>query len=191
MTDVRETKESIRKRMRQQRAALQPDWVASRSAQIAERFLGLDAFRQADTVGLYMALPGEVCLDAVTARAWELGKRVVVPAHSEALSAYGFKEMEPDTEVVSGLWGVREPTTKAWAEIGSAACMAVPGVAFSDDGDRIGHGKGYYDRLLADAAADSRHFKVGVCFDFQRIRACPHDAWDVAMDVVVSETSVT
>ncbi|MBT3193841.1 MAG: 5-formyltetrahydrofolate cyclo-ligase [Verrucomicrobia bacterium] len=191
MSKMAVTKQQLRENMRRERAALEPDWVASRSSRISERFVALDAFRTAETVCLYVAISGEVLLDAAMAQCWDQGKRLLVPAYCKARGEYGFKAMTRETVMANGPWGVPEPKEVSWAEITPAACIAVPGVAFDEAGGRVGHGKGYYDRLLADAVGDTHPFKVGVCFDFQRLDSVPSEAWDVGMDMVISETRVT
>ena len=191
MTEAVDTKQSLREVMRRARAALTPEWIASQSECIAKRVIALDSFRVAKTVCLYMALPGEVCLDGVMRHCWEVGKRVRVPAYCRERRVYGFKAVEADSVMVPGLWGVREPAASAWADVVSPACVVIPGVAFGESGGRVGHGKGYYDKLLAASAAESQFVKVGVCFDFQRRAVVPRDTWDVGMDLIVSETRET
>jgi 5-formyltetrahydrofolate cyclo-ligase len=191
MCELREQKAEIRRQIRQQRASLSPEWVASRSRQVSGQFIELDEYQKAGTVCLYMALPHEVSLTSVMEQAWSHGRRVLVPAYSEADDSYAFKEVSPGTTFATGPWGVAEPVVEEWAEIGSAACFAVPGVAFSDGGGRVGHGKGYYDRLLAYTVGVEGYARIGVCFDFQRLPAVPVDAWDIGMDMVVSESGVT
>ena len=191
MTESGISKDGIRRQMRLQRAALSPDWVASHSEQVADRFVALDAFIAAETVCLYLAITGEVQLDKVMRQCWADGKRVLAPAYRETEGVYGFKEMAPDTACVEGHWNVPEPVVDGWADVGPAACVAVPGVAFDDGGARVGHGGGYYDRLLAAATTIDKAVKVGVCFDFQRVERIPCETWDVGMDMVVSESRVT
>lgn len=58
----------------------------------------------------------------------------------------------------------------------------VPGMAFDADGNRLGRGKGYYDRFLA-LVPDA--YKIGVCFPFQKFPAVPVDDNDVKMDIII------
>ena len=58
----------------------------------------------------------------------------------------------------------------------------IPGIAFDRKGHRLGRGKGYYDRFLADTPYI---YKIGVCFDFQKVDHVPHSAHDVRMDEVL------
>jgi len=184
-------KEPIRERMRAVRAGLTPEWVQATSLRIAERFIALEVYRAAETVCLYLAIAGEVCLARVIADCREQGKRVLVPAYRKGSGSYGFKQLADDTALAVGIWGVPEPAVAEWAEVGASACIAVPGVAFGGSGGRVGHGKGYYDRLLAFTVGDSRFSRIGVCFDFQRVETVPCEAWDVGMDMIVSESRVT
>ena len=62
--------------------------------------------------------------------------------------------------------------------------VLVPGMAFDGDGNRLGRGKGYYDRFLKTLAAP-RPQLIGVCFDFQKVDVVPTEPTDVKVDVVV------
>lgn len=63
--------------------------------------------------------------------------------------------------------------------------IIVPAVAFDRHGNRVGRGKGYYDRLLSDSKAT----KIGVGYDFQLIEeGIDTDPHDVQMDMVITET---
>ena len=190
MSKVANTKANLRDIVRRERASLTSEWIASRSENISKRLIALDVFQAAETVCLYMALPGEVSLDGVMDYCWAEGKRVLVPAYCKPRRTYGFKAVMLNTGMRSGLWGVLEPDVADWAQLSAPSCIAVPGVAFSDSGGRVGHGKGYYDRMLAFADDDRGVAKVGVCFDFQRFPVVPSEAWDIGMDVIVSETGV-
>jgi 5-formyltetrahydrofolate cyclo-ligase len=64
----------------------------------------------------------------------------------------------------------------------------VPGVAFTPDGRRLGHGRGYYDRLLPQL---TRAYRLGLCFPFQLLDDLPTDENDVKMEEVIAGTSTT
>ena len=191
MDDILDTKDKVRRYIRRKREALSLTWVAEASGCVAQRFLALDVVQDAETVCLYLAIAGEVQMDGVIATCRERGQRILVPAYREDHHDYGFKELKAVTALVPGLWGVPEPDEAAWADVGSSACIAVPGVSFDELGGRIGHGKGYYDRLLVFANSDPRYSKIGVCFDFQRVDGVSREAWDVGMDWIVSESHLT
>ncbi len=66
--------------------------------------------------------------------------------------------------------------------------VIVPGVAFDEDLNRIGFGKGYYDRILYRLS--SRAKKVAVAHDFQVLNSIPSEEHDVKMDIIVTEKRV-
>ena len=67
--------------------------------------------------------------------------------------------------------------------------VVVPGVAFDDDGYRLGHGKGYYDRAFAAELGDAPTL-VGFGYEFQIVDAVPHDHRDRQMDAIVTDRKV-
>lgn len=64
----------------------------------------------------------------------------------------------------------------------------VPGVAFDLSKNRLGHGKGYYDRFLTNLRKDS--IKIGLAYDFQILDSIPADSHDVRMDIIISENRI-
>ena len=84
-----------------------------------------------------------------------------------------------------GAFQIEEPTGDDTADIAEIELIIVPGIAYDRKGNRIGRGKGYYDRLLTATKAT----KIGVGYDFQfiddEIPSEPHDVW---VDVVITES---
>ena len=66
--------------------------------------------------------------------------------------------------------------------MGTVPVILVPGMAFDAKGHRLGRGRGYYDRFLA---AHSHIYKIGVCFDFQKVDEVSTDAFDIPVDEVI------
>jgi 5-formyltetrahydrofolate cyclo-ligase len=79
-----------------------------------------------------------------------------------------------------------EPTQGPVAEADSLDGFLVPGLAFSKKGQRVGRGKGFYDRTLQSV----RGLKVGVCYSYQLFEELPCEDHDVKMDVVVSDQGI-
>lgn len=181
-------KAEIRNRMRRQRASLDPLWIRQVSRQIADRVVALPEFKRAEVICCYLSLPGEVDTRAILEAAWRAGKQVAVPAprdDGEYLPAW----IGPDEPLSKGRFGLLEPLTPQWAKPDRFHLAIVPGVAFSPRGGRLGHGRGFYDRLLARLARrlDSR---VGIAFACQIVADLPTGETDVGMDVVVTENEL-
>jgi 5-formyltetrahydrofolate cyclo-ligase len=85
-------------------------------------------------------------------------------------------------ELIPGRFGIREPAPSPSPK--QLDLIVVPGLAFSAQGNRLGRGAGFYDRFLATLPQTT--FKLGVCFEFQRVSSIPHEPHDVTMDAVVS-----
>lgn len=81
--------------------------------------------------------------------------------------------------------GFRHPSSVDVVPADAIQFMLIPGVAFSSVGERLGRGKGFYDRYLKNYIG----FKIGVCFDCQVSEASlPTDSWDIKMDYIITET---
>lgn len=81
--------------------------------------------------------------------------------------------------------GFRHPSSVDVVAAGDIDVMLIPGLGFSAQGDRLGRGKGFYDRYLNNF----KGLKVGVCFDCQWSEVkLPADSWDIKMDYIITET---
>lgn len=185
--DVKTAKKAIRSAMIARRKAMDADWIVSASAAIVRRVAALDVYLASQAVCLFAALPGEVRLDGLRADSMAAGRRVLLPAWRADERAYGFKDWTAETALRSGHWGVPEPDSDTFAELGGSVCMMVPGLAFGADGGRIGYGGGHYDRLLGLPVRSGVVVAVGVGFDFQVQEGLPQEEWDRHVDIVVTE----
>lgn len=81
--------------------------------------------------------------------------------------------------------GFRHPSSVEVVPAAAIHVMLIPGVGFSVYGERLGRGKGFYDRYLNNFTG----FKIGVCFDCQMSEvSLPTDSWDIKMDYIITET---
>ncbi len=183
-------KDALRERLRTRRAALDAAWTEEAGAQIDERLLDLPEVRAAHVLMGYLAVPGEVRVDAVLRAAEAAGIRVCVPAAHGTPREYDPAWLPADEGLRAAAWGIREPACPEWVAADTAIdVVLVPGVAFDAHGGRLGHGKGYYDGLLARLGARAR-CRIGVAFGFQLVEAVPCGPRDVRMDAVVVEARV-
>ena len=173
------SREEIRTAMRAMRRALR-DTEQARQAQLAAgHILASPQYARAKTVMAYIAVRGELALDAVIADVLASGRRLALPLCEgpgimTARAVRGMDELSP------GAYGIMEPG-RGCAEIppGEIDLVLVPGTAFDRFGGRIGQGGGYYDRYLPQTGA----YRMGVCHDFALLdEALPMEAHDARMD---------
>ena len=176
------TKKELRAAMRKLNLGLTPAERAGASARIFARAEGLEAFAAAHTVALFCSLPDEPDTAGALAE-WSRDKRVVLPSvEGDVMQFYAY---DPRT-MCRGAFGIAEPGP------GSRFCpsseidlVIVPGTAFTAPGQRLGRGRGYYDKFLSQPGV--RAVKVGVCYAHQLVGELPAEPHDVNMDVVITD----
>ena len=135
-------------------------------------------FVKAERVMLYSALPDEVQTQAFLEK-WHLKKQIILPTvvgDDIIPVAYG-----KDTSFAVGDFNILEPQNEPYK--GDFDLIIVPGVAFDRKGNRLGRGRGYYDRFLCQHLDVKR---IGICFDFQLLDEIPTEPFDITMDEVIS-----
>ncbi|MDR2883310.1 MAG: 5-formyltetrahydrofolate cyclo-ligase [Alistipes sp.] len=140
-------------------------------------------FAAARTVALYHALPDEVPTEEMLHR-WLGIKRLALPVvHSGG--AMTFHEYLGPGDLAPGVFGISEPRTDRQITPQEIDLMLVPGVAFDSAGQRLGRGRGFYDRYLSQPAA-THIYKVGLCHSGALVPEIPAETHDVAMNRIVT-----
>lgn len=183
--DIQEQKQQLRKQI----AALKKQFSTEELTILSTRALGLleetELFRQASCIALYYAIPGEVQTHDFIEK-WYKEKKILLPViignDLKLLHYLGKHTLQ------SGPFGIPEPSPACCPEVSEKEidCIIVPGIAFDRRQNRMGRGKGYYDRLLNSVTAP----KVGVCFHFQLVDFVPTDIFDKKMDYVITDQEI-
>lgn len=150
------------------------------SAEIVAALEAHPAFRAANTILLYHSLKDEVDTHAFI-RKWSREKRILLPVVTGddlELRLYTGPE-----DLTVGAYGIEEPTGALFTDYSAIDLIVVPGVAFDRDGNRLGRGKGYYDRLLPRIPSA---YKIGICFPFQVVDEVPAEPFDIRMDEIIT-----
>lgn len=150
--------------------------------QISSRIENLAVFKKARQVLFYLPIHGEVNLQELFNR-YKSQKKFILPrVNKEALDLMYVKDWS-DTEL--GSFKLTEPKKHLEKALPKDIdLILVPGVVFGLDGNRIGYGKGFYDRLLKKTTCQ----KIGVAYEFQIVENIPGEEHDVQMDMIVTET---
>lgn len=172
-------KKELRREMKRRNREMAPEERAAAAGRIFRRVGELPAFGAARCVAVFCSLPDEPPTDEALAQ-WSREKRIVLPR--VAGEEMAFFEYDPAT-LVAGAFGIAEPGPGAVpCDASEIDLIVVPGVAFTAAGERMGRGRGYYDRYLSQPGMHA--VKVGVCFAHQLVGELPVEPHDVRMDAV-------
>ena len=189
MPDLEGSKHQLREAMEERRRRLPAAEAEAAARTVSEHLQADSAFRAARRVAVYAALPGELptrpLFEAVTAS----GRPCLFPRTRddyclEFALVQGWDELRP------GAYRVPEPPASAPSiALAEGDLVVVPGLAFDARGQRLGHGRGCYDRTFpGDAASPPLLFGLG--FGFQLVDRVPHGSRDRRMDAIVTERGV-
>lgn len=137
---------------------------------------------RAQAIVLYYPLPDEVDVRPLMERLLSQQRTVLLPCVTGPTTMELRRYTGPDS-LSAGAYGIMEPKGPAFDRLSAIDVAVVPGVAFDIHGHRLGRGRGYYDRFLADVPYI---YKIGVCFPFQLVGQVPVVPTDIAMDTVVA-----
>lgn len=202
-------KERLRRTVLGRRNALSPEEHAAGSRRVSERIIAWlertwktplgpeqaeePAAEHVPVLAAFMPHGSEIDIRPVMEWAWRQGFTVLLPK-SGPQGAMTFHRVDGYGQLAPGRFGLLEPGPQvpAWpprAEGGRIDVMLVPGIAFDRSGGRLGHGRGYYDRYLAN---HGRHGPlpalVAPAFSVQMVDKVPVEEHDAAVDFVATET---
>lgn len=163
------------------------------SRRIVGAFMALPEYATADTVMFYVDVRSEVRTRFDLPLALESGKKIIVPWCNDEgeLELFHLESMD---ELEIGMYRILEPAEslrrlpEKQVNVESIDLVMVPGVGFDARGARMGHGKGYYDKLLEHARKDTP--LIALAFECQMFEEIPVAEHDVFMDKVITEDHV-
>lgn len=175
-------KDDIRRRVRARKQLLNDAEMFSAAECVFRRVEQLAAFMVSQKILMYNSLPDELSTRAFLDK-WHTSKRFFLPrVNGVNLDILPYER----TSLRLGAFHIEEPTGDDVADPSEIELVVVPAMAYDRNGNRVGRGKGYYDRLLAD----TRAYKVGVAYDFQLVDSVDDvDAFDVPVDIVITESN--
>jgi 5-formyltetrahydrofolate cyclo-ligase len=136
-----------------------------------------------ERIGFYWPMPGEIDLRPLMSTLVETGVVVALPVITAKDQPLEFWRWRPDEALSeSGPWGIPAPARRDLVDV---SVLLVPMLGFDEQGHRLGHGGGYYDRTLAHL--DPRPAAVGVAYSASRLRSIYPQAHDIPMDQIVTD----
>lgn len=180
-------KEALRKKFLRLRADYPAAQKHAMGIRAQNRLMASREWREASTVGMYMALDNEMPTDALLANALQNGKNVWLPKVVDG--KHGLMKFLPytgGTPLKRGFFHILEPEENGLAPAFQPDLLVAPGLAFDLQGRRLGFGGGFYDRFL-----DNPNFfcprVCGLAFSFQIVSHLPEEPWDMRVNGLCSE----
>jgi 5-formyltetrahydrofolate cyclo-ligase len=187
--DGMKMKDRLRKSIEKKRNTLSTSEVLEKSSRIKKRIFEMDLFRDAQTILFYVSYGNEVYTHDMIKESISLGKTVVVPKSVTKNNALILSRLTDWNNLEVGAYNILEPKQESieQVDVESIDLIIVPGVVFDESGNRIGHGKGYYDRLLND----SRNIlSIGLAFEFQIVENIKSEQHDEKIDIIITEDRI-
>ncbi len=180
-------KKTIRKEILEKRDMLTKSQAEKLSNEIHSRVLQWDKFINASTIMIYSNYKNEVITKGIIEDCFKTNKRLVLPKSLKDSHDILPCIVKSFDELIPGVYGIYEPDGRNIISKSEIELVIVPGVAFDKNGDRIGHGAGYYDRFLNDYEG----IKAGICYGFQVVENVWPNEMDIKMDYLITEMGIT
>lgn len=172
------SKEEIRTIINETKNLFPPDIILSKSVSICRKIELLDCFINANTIVSYWPLLKEVDITILNNK-YLKNKTILLPDVVD--NDIYLRQFIAEDKLVTGGLGIKVPLGNIFTRFEEIDLVLVPGIAFDTKGNRLGRGKGFYDRFLKKLTA----YKIGVCFDFQLFDEIPTNEYDIRVDEVI------
>ncbi|MFA6806240.1 MAG: 5-formyltetrahydrofolate cyclo-ligase [Bacteroidales bacterium] len=179
MDNIKEEKKRYRKEVKLAKEGYSFFQKKELSKPVWEKLEKEDYFINSNIVLAYWSMSDEVRTHEFILR-WYKKKTILLPCvEGDILKLRVFEGME--TMRKGEAYSILEPIGKEFADTDKIDLMIIPGIAFDKEYNRLGRGKGYYDKLLSSACS----IKVGVCFEFQFFDKIPTEEFDIKMNYIL------
>ena len=162
----------------------------TRSLAACNRLAQTSEFRASQLIMLFLSMESEVETSTLAIQAWTAGKRIAVPRvfwEERVIEPVEIQSLDFSPQGKPA--GPRDPVQGTLVSLGQIDLVVVPGIAFDRRGYRLGRGKGFYDRFLAQK--DLRALRVALCFQEQVLpQNLPIEPHDVPMNMIVTDETV-
>jgi 5-formyltetrahydrofolate cyclo-ligase len=182
--EMNNEKELIRKQIMDELAKIEKPQYEHDSYEIAQLLFQDTIWKEATTVGITISKSPEVDTYQIIRKAWEEGKQVVIPKCLPKKKEMVFRTLTKFNQLESVYYGLLEPIEAMTKEVSANEIdlIIVPGLAFTENGYRIGFGGGYYDRYLANYLGQT----ISLAFTPQLVAELPIEEHDIPVNKIIA-----
>ncbi|GIK15995.1 MAG: 5-formyltetrahydrofolate cyclo-ligase [Planctomycetota bacterium] len=179
----------LRQRLRKTLAAMTADEHDVGSRRACHRLFDLSEYVRAEVVMVFLSLPTEIDTTPLVLRCWQDRKRVVAPKVSwEQRRMLPVEIQSLSDDLVAGEFGLREPISGVPFPLSMIDLVIVPGLGFDEYGNRLGRGRGFYDRFLANP--EFTGVACGLAYEIQVVPNLPVGPTDRPVNLLVTDARI-
>ncbi|WP_394232955.1 5-formyltetrahydrofolate cyclo-ligase [Niallia oryzisoli] len=177
-------KNAFRKKMKEKLQATPKAFYEHYSYQIAQKLYQDTFWKSAQTIGITISNPPEVDTYQIIRKAWELKKTIVIPKCLPKEKQMDFRILERFDQLESVYYSLLEPIEEQTKRVdpNMIDLLIVPGLAFTEDGYRLGVGGGYYDRFLQNYHGKT----LSLAFHVQMVKQLPTEPHDLPVERIIT-----
>jgi len=184
-------KHFLRKRLLNKRNLLSKRSILEKSNRIADKLIKFDKYQQSEKIMLYIATKTEVQTQRIIESAQKDNKNIYIPLIiKEQHDLIPSLVIDFEKEIALGNLGIYQPKEDfhRFFPPSTLDLVIVPGIAFTQQGHRLGRGGGYYDRFLKKLSRQA--YSVGLAFEMQIIEEIPLEESDMPVDFIITEKRI-
>ncbi len=175
-------KAELRKESRNREKQLTVEEQKNAEIAVLEKLESCKEFQAAKRILAYYSLPDELPTIQLLSK-WNKDKEIFLPrVNGDFLDIAKF---EPGS-TEKGAFSIQEPTDSELISVDTIDLLIIPAVGYDRKGNRLGRGKGYYDRLLKDAICP----KIGIIYSCQLFDEVPTEQHDIPVDIIITEKEI-
>ena len=177
--------QKLRQQIHHKRSNLTQTFRNQAAKKVAKIIINTDIFKDSKHIALYMPVRGEIDPSQILKQ----NKNYYLPILENDHLIFG--KYEPGDTLKNNKYGIPEPTTNIIIQPQDLDMVITPLVAFDKNNNRIGTGKGYYDRTFAfkKQQPSTKPYLMGIAYSFQQITALSPQPWDIPLNAIVTEQS--
>lgn len=189
-------KKRIREDLLNKRNSIDPDEKKAKERSIEKKLFELEEFKKSESILLYASFRSEVDTMNYLQDVIHLNKKLILPLVDHDNRRLNLFEVKDVSELIPGYMGIQEPGILKDREVSLTGIdlVVIPGTGFDTNGNRLGYGGGYYDRLLSYESkmlSKAEHIiTIALAFEEQIGDKIPAEPHDIRVDIIITDKRV-
>lgn len=185
-------KEAVRKLYNAKRKELSPDAIQVKSRAIAENFITSAIWKESKVIHIFISIPDKGEVDTSFLIDFFFNQHPEIKLCTSIIAENGqdliHTHITSKTTYLSNRWNIPEPIERTAVHEHDIDLVLLPLLAFDSNGNRVGYGKGFYDRFLKKCKPEVVKIGLSLFEPIEELIAA--DTWDVPLDYGITPQDI-